>query len=60
VVRPVSLKVGTGDFTFAVGHRGIAVGLLAGTLNSAEVFSIAVASSGASTVPSHTALLGIV
>jgi hypothetical protein len=59
VARPVSLKVGTSDFTFAVGLRRIAIGVLAGTLNFAEVFSIAVASSEASTGPSHTALLAI-
>jgi len=43
------------------GGRGarIAISLLAGTLNSAAAFSIAVASSGASTSPSQTPLLAI-
>jgi hypothetical protein len=44
---PVPLKIGTGDFAFAAGHRHIAISLLAGTLNSAAAFSIAAASSGA-------------
>jgi hypothetical protein len=56
-MRPVSLEVGAGDFAFAAGHRRIAISLLAGTLNSAVAFSIAVASSRASMVPGHTALL---
>jgi hypothetical protein len=42
----------TGDFAFAVGHRLNAISLLAGTLYSAAAFSIAAASSGASTSPS--------
>jgi hypothetical protein len=37
-------------------HRRIAIRLLATTLNSAAPFSIAVTSSGASTLPSQTAL----
>jgi hypothetical protein len=41
------------------GHRRIAISLLAGTLNSAAAFSTAMASSGASTVPSRTALATI-
>jgi hypothetical protein len=48
VVRPVSLKIGVGDFAFAAGHRLTAISLVAGTLNSAAAFSIAVASSAAS------------
>jgi hypothetical protein len=40
-------------------HRRIAIGLLAGTLNSAGAFFIAAASSGAATALSQTALLGI-
>jgi hypothetical protein len=40
-------------------HRRIAISLLAPTLNSAAAFSIAVASSAASTVPSRTALAAI-
>ena len=44
-MRPVSLKVGTGDFALAAGHRRNAMSLVAGTLNSAAAFSIAVASS---------------
>jgi hypothetical protein len=39
-----------GDFALAAGHRRIAINLLAGTLNSTAPFSIATASSGASTV----------
>jgi hypothetical protein len=35
------------------------ISFLAGTLNSVAAFSIAVASSGASTAPSHSALLEI-
>jgi hypothetical protein len=37
-------------------HRRIAISLLAGTLKTAAAFSLAAASSGASTVPSRTAL----
>jgi hypothetical protein len=48
VIRPVSPKVGAGDFAFAGGHRLAAISLLAGTLNSAAAFSIAVVSSAAS------------
>jgi hypothetical protein len=40
-------------------HRRIAISLLAGTLNSAAPFSMAVASSGASTFPSQTAFAAI-
>jgi hypothetical protein len=57
VMRPFALKVSAGDFALAAGHRRIAISLLAGTLNSAAAFSIAVVSSGASTAPSQTALL---
>jgi hypothetical protein len=39
-----------------MGHRRIAISLFAGTLNSAAPFSMAVATSGASTFPSQTAL----
>jgi hypothetical protein len=42
--------------SLAAGHRRIAISLLAGTLDSAAAFSIAVASCGDSTVPSRTAL----
>jgi hypothetical protein len=58
-MRPVSLKVGTGDFAFAAGHRRIAISLVADTLNSAAPFSIAASASGASAVPSRTALAPI-
>jgi hypothetical protein len=54
---PVSLKVDAGDFALAAGHRRIAISLLAGTLNTAAAFSIAVAS-GASIAPSPTAFGG--
>jgi hypothetical protein len=40
-------------------HLRIAINRLAGTLNSAATFSIAATSLGASTAPSHTALLAI-
>jgi hypothetical protein len=59
IMRPVSLEVVAGDFALAAGHRRIAISLLAGTLNSAAAFSIAAASSAASTSPSQTALLAI-
>jgi hypothetical protein len=59
MMRPVALEVGAGDFTLAPGHRRIAISLAAGTLNSAAAFSITVASSGASTSPSQTALAAI-
>jgi hypothetical protein len=45
--------------SLAAGHRRIAISLLVGTLNSAAAFSIAAASSGASTSPSQMALLAI-
>jgi hypothetical protein len=54
-VRPVLPKVGTGYFALTIGHRLTTSSLLAGTLNSAAAFSIAVCSSGASTMPSHAA-----
>jgi hypothetical protein len=57
VMRPLAFAVGRGDFALAADHRRIAINLLAATLNSTAAFSIAVASSGASTAPSHTALL---
>jgi hypothetical protein len=47
-VRPVLLKVGTGDFALTAAHRLTAISLVAGTLNSAAAFSIAVASSAGS------------
>jgi hypothetical protein len=56
VVRPITPKVGPGDFALAASHRRVAISLLAGTLNSAAAFSIAAASSGASTWPNLTAL----
>jgi hypothetical protein len=43
----------------AAGHLRVAISLLAGTLNSAAPFSIAVASSVASTMPSRSALAAI-
>jgi hypothetical protein len=43
----------------AADHRRTAMSLFAGTLNAAAPFSIAAASSGASTVPSRTALAAI-
>jgi hypothetical protein len=58
-MRPFGLEITAGDFAFAAGHRRIAISLLAATLNSAAAFSIAAASSTASTSPSHTALLAI-
>jgi hypothetical protein len=59
VVWSVSLKVGTGDLAFAAGHRRMAISLVAGTLNLVAAFSIAMASSAASTVPCRTALAAI-
>jgi hypothetical protein len=56
-VRPSVLEITAGDFAFAAGHRRIVISLVAGTLNSAAPFSMPVASSGASTAPSQTALL---
>jgi hypothetical protein len=38
VARPVSLKVGTGDFTFAAGNRRIAISFVGGTLVLARSF----------------------
>jgi hypothetical protein len=43
------------DFDLPAGHLRIAINLLAGTLNSTAPFSIAAASSVASTTPSQTA-----
>jgi hypothetical protein len=54
-----ALEIAAGDFAFAAGHRRSAVNLLASAPNSAAPFSIAVASSTASTARSHTALLAI-
>jgi hypothetical protein len=54
-MQPVSPKVGTGDFALAAGHRLTAVRRLLDTPNSVAAFSMAVASSDASTVPSQTA-----
>jgi hypothetical protein len=59
MMRPFALEITAGGFAFAAGHRRIVISLVAGTLNSAAAFSIAAASSGASTVPSHTDLLAI-
>jgi hypothetical protein len=56
-MRPFALEIAAGDFALAAGHRRIAISLVAGTLNSAAPFSMAVVSSGASTAPSQTALL---
>jgi hypothetical protein len=53
VMRPVTLKVGPGDLALPARHRLTAINRLAPTLNSAAPFSMAVASSGASTMPSH-------
>jgi hypothetical protein len=58
-MRPFALKVGTGDFAPAPGHRRIAICLLTGTLNSTAPFLIAAALSGASISPGETALLAI-
>jgi hypothetical protein len=58
-MRPFALEIAAGDFALAAGHRLYAISLLAGTLNSLAAFSIAAASSGASTSPSQTALLAI-
>ena len=55
-MRPVSPKVGMGDFTPPAGQRLNAINLVAGTLNFAAAFSIAAASSGASITPSHDRL----
>jgi hypothetical protein len=57
MVRPVTLRVGTGDFALAAGHRRIAISFMAGTSNSIAAFSIAASASGVSTSPSQTALL---
>jgi hypothetical protein len=46
MMRPFALQVGSGDFALAPSHRRIAISLLAGTLNSAAAFAIAVASVG--------------
>jgi hypothetical protein len=59
VMRPFALEIAAGDFAIAAGHRRIAISLVTGTLNSTAAFSMAVASSEASTVPSQTALLAI-
>jgi hypothetical protein len=56
VMLPFALEISAGDFAFAADHRRIAISLLAGTLNSAAPFSMAAASSGASTMPSRSAL----
>jgi hypothetical protein len=58
-MRPFALKITAGDFALAAGHCRIAIKPVDGTLNSAAAFSIAAASSGASTSPSQTALLAI-
>ena len=54
-MRPSALEITAGDFALAGGHRLTAISLLAGTLNSAAAFSVAAASSDASTTPSQTA-----
>jgi hypothetical protein len=41
VMRPFPLEITAGDIASAVGHRRIAISLLAGTLYSAAPFSIA-------------------
>jgi hypothetical protein len=62
-IRPAKKREGTEsrdiarDFGLAASHRRIVISLVAGTLRSAAAFSIAAASSGASTSPSQTALL---
>jgi hypothetical protein len=57
-MRPSALEISAGDFAIAAGHRRISISLLASTLNSAAAFSVAVASFGASTVPSQNGLAG--
>jgi hypothetical protein len=59
VIFAMLIEITVGDFSFAAAHRRIAISPLAGTLSSAAAFSIAVASLGASTVPTHSALLAI-
>jgi hypothetical protein len=59
MMRPVSLKVGAGDFAVAAGHRRIAISFVADASNPTAAFSMAAAWSGASTSPSKTALLAI-
>jgi hypothetical protein len=44
VMRPSALEIAAGDFALAAGHLRIAISLLAGTLNSAALFSMAAAS----------------
>jgi hypothetical protein len=36
-MRPVALEVGTGDFTFAAGHRRIAISLMTGRSSSGSI-----------------------
>jgi hypothetical protein len=52
-------RQGAANCTFAAAHRRIAINRFAATLISAAAFSVAIASSDASTVPSQTALLAI-
>jgi hypothetical protein len=58
-MRPFAPEIAAGDFALATDDRRIAISLFAGTLNSAAPFSIAVATSGASIVPSRTAFAAI-
>ncbi len=52
-----AIEIATSDFTLTTGHCLTAISLFASTLNSAAAFTIAVASSRASRVPSQTALV---
>src|SRR5262249_22042875 len=54
MMRPVSMQVGAGDFALAPRHRRLAYRRRTSILNSSAAFTIAVASSGASTEPSQT------
>jgi hypothetical protein len=56
MVRPPTLKIGPGSFALAASRRRIAISFVAGTLDSAAAFSIAVASPGASTTSSRICL----
>jgi hypothetical protein len=58
-MRASALEIVAGDFALAGGHGRIAVSFVAGTLYAAAAFSIAVAASGAPTVPSRTTLAAI-
>jgi hypothetical protein len=54
-MRPVSLKVGAGDFAGASGHRRIAISFVADAL---DLTTIAAASSGASASPQQDGFAG--